>query len=196
MASLPPEIPVPDKVEERPLTKKELKAEKKLERKAKKARKNGIPEISMPVIPKDPLNMETFFKQMEDVKTGLDKIGENCDSVERSHQLIIQSVAEAEIKEQEAFISAYMNATNQTLVEVRETLEAMDHETKALAPIAPRGSGDLRMRQINHAALVEKFANLMKRLQDIQQKATSKHHSQIERQYKISNTHPSPLINI
>jgi t-SNARE complex subunit (syntaxin) len=184
-------MPASGKVEERPLTKKELKAKRKLEKKAKKASKKGVPEISMPVIPKDPLNMEAFFKQMEEVKADLDKIRENCDAIERSHQLILQSVVEAEIKEQEACINAYMNTINQTSVKVRKTLELIDYETKALTPIAPRGSGDLRMRQINHAALIDKLANLMKRLQDIQQGATSKHHSQIERQYKISNT-PQP----
>lgn len=130
--------------------------------------------------------MDQFFHQVEEIKGALGKIEENCDAVDAAHQIIINSVSEEEIREQEAVIAAFVDSTNRLSISTRQTLQRMAEQTEALAPTAPTGSGDLRMRQANHAGLTQRFSALMKRLQDIEQQACTKHQAQIERQYRIS----------
>ena len=142
-----------------------------------------------PASPPDPLHMETFFPAVEDIRTNLDKIESNCDAVDRAHQTILSSASETEIREQEAIISGYIHSTNQLSGVVKDEIEQMEAETERLEPNAPPGSGDLRMRKINGAALLKKFTLQMKRLQEIQQHASSKHQAQVERQYRISTNH-------
>jgi t-SNARE complex subunit (syntaxin) len=130
--------------------------------------------------------MESFFQQVTKIEEDLQKIERNCDAVDMAHQIIIHSVSEEEIKEQEAIIGSFMDLTNKASASVKGLLKSMSSETEALASQAPPGSGDLRMRRVKHAALVKKFSTLMKRFQEIQQRASSKHQAQIQRQYKIS----------
>lgn len=181
-----------------PLTKKEKKTKKKLTKTEKKSGKMGTTEESAttpapPGPPPDPLHMDGFFHLVEEIKTNLDTIENNCAAVDKAHQVIASSTLEMEIKEQEAIISRYIASTNGLSTSVKAQLERMAEETERLAPDAPSGSGDLRMRKINHAALLQKFTTLMRRLQGIQQQASSKHQAQVERQYKISTA--SSLLN-
>lgn len=103
-----------------------------------------------------------------------------------AHQIIAHSVSEEEIKEQESIVSSFMTSTNKLSTSIRVKLEGIDKETDRLAPTAPPGSGDLRMRKVKHAALLKKFTSLMKRLQEIERHASSKHQAQVQRQYRIS----------
>lgn len=134
--------------------------------------------------------MDQFFRQVEEIKGALEEIERKCDAVDTAHQIIIHSVSEEEIREQEAVISAFIDGTNRLSITTRQTLQRMAEQTEALAPMAPPGSGDLRMRQANHAGLTQRFSSLMKRLQDIEQQACTKHQAQIERQYRISKPPP------
>lgn len=130
--------------------------------------------------------MDEFFRQVEEIKDSLNKIESNCDAVDVAHQVAINSVLEEEIREQEAVIAAFIDSTNRLSITTRRTLQEMAERTEALAPVAPPGSGDLRMRRANYAGLLQRFSNLMKRLQDIEQRASTQHQAQIERQYRIS----------
>lgn len=131
--------------------------------------------------------MDEFFSQVEEIKDSLSKIESACDAVDVAHQIIINSVSEEEIREQEAVIAAFIDNTNRLSIATRRTLQEMADKTGVLAPIAPPGSGDLRMRRANYAGLLQQFSNSMKRLRDIEQYASTKHQAQVERQYKISN---------
>lgn len=163
-------------------------------KKTKKRKKRDAPPPAPPPVPKDQLNMESFFQQVTKIEEDLQKIERNCDAVDMAHQIIIHSVSEEEIKEQEAIIGSFMDLTNKASASAKGLLKSMDSESEALASQAPRGSGDLRMRRVKHAALVKKFSTLMKRFQEIQQRASSKHQAQIQRQYKISKRYSEILI--
>lgn len=123
---------------------------------------------------------------MDDINVNIKRINENCDGVEVAHQLILNSIAEEDIEEQERVISGLTASTNRISLLVKERLVAMEEETRRLTPDAPAGSGDLRMRQLNQAALYQKFSAVTCRYQDIQRDAESQQHAQVERQYKIS----------
>lgn len=117
----------------------------------------------------------------------MEKMERNCDAIDLAHQIIANSVSEEEIKEQETIISGFINSTNRLSTSTRTLLDRIESITDGLVPSAPQGSGDLRIRRLNHASMVKKFRELMRRLQEIQGRASSKHQAQIERQYKISN---------
>lgn len=123
---------------------------------------------------------------MDQVNEGLEKIRQNCDAVEMAHQVIINSVSEIEITEQEKIISAFTSSTNKTSAGLRQALQSMDTDNERLAKVAPPGSGDLRIRKLNTANLMQKFSELMKKFQEIQKLAQNRNQEQVERQYKIS----------
>lgn len=123
---------------------------------------------------------------MDDILINLKRINDNCDGMELAHQMILNSVAEEDIEEQEKVIGGLTSSTNRISLLIKERLEAMEEETRQLAPTAPTGSGDLRMRQLHQAALYKKFSAATGRFQEIQREAELRQHAQVERQYKIS----------
>lgn len=123
---------------------------------------------------------------MDDININIKRINDNCDGVEMAHQVILNSIAEEDIEAQERVISGLMASANRISLLVKERLATMEEETRRLSPDAPAGSGDLRMRQLNQAALYQKFSAATSRLQNVQRDAESRQHAQVERQYKIS----------
>ena len=104
-----------------------------------------------------------------------------------AHQVIFNSVYEQDIKEQEAIINSKTAAFNSSAATIRELLATVEKETVELALIAPSGSGDFRIREMQYALAAQKFAALMSELTNLQKTANDRHQSQVQRQYRLIN---------
>lgn len=78
-----------------------------------------------------------------------------------------------------------MAKVNQITNRSRSILQEMDQVTKQLATTAPKGSGNMRMRESNYRQLSKSFMDVMKEYQKMQITYQDKYRAQLQRQYLI-----------
>ena len=130
--------------------------------------------------------MQDFFQDVELTNIDLEKIKRNTDEITLAYQIALRSTEENVRNEQDVIINRLTASTNEVSLRIRDRLQMMDENTNTLESKAPPGSGDLRMRRINQAALTKKFSDRMEAFKKVQSDAHEHKQSEIRREYQVS----------
>ena len=134
----------------------------------------------------DILKMKKFLSTYQDVEKSLETVKMRVDDCEQCSRRLLDATTEQQLSEEECRMNLLINSIDNICNENRIKLETLKVENDNIAKVAPRGSGDLRMRRIKTAALANKFASLISRFQNVQRNARLENTDLIQRQYKIS----------
>lgn len=85
----------------------------------------------------------------------------------------------------EEIIERIFATNNKVALEIKAMLGSLQADNERIKAIAEKGSGDIRMRVLQHASLTRQFANAMKGIQDAQKDFKEKHKQALIRNYLI-----------
>ena len=130
------------------------------------------------------LEMDTFFKQVEAIKKWNGQIDMLRGEIERMHK---QALSAANIEESATTsqqIGMLTAKVNKIVDDNRTAVDAVETRNNELAAIAPKTSGNMRMRADNHRQLSQQFVRVSQRFQKMQSEYRKKYEAQVIRQYK------------
>lgn len=131
------------------------------------------------------MEIPIFLEQDKEIRDHLAKIKTYAEQIEKQHTISITTTKQDEVEACSAKVKLLTGNLNQLSNQTRMILKNMDERTKELAPLAAKGSGSLRMRQVKQRQLVESFTAVMKKYKKSQEKFDEKYKAQLERQVKI-----------
>ena len=130
------------------------------------------------------LEMDTFFKQVEAIKKWNGQIETLKNEIEKMHK---QALSAANIEDSATTsqqIGMLTAKVNKIVDDNRRLLTAVETRNDELAAIAPKTSGNMRMRVDNHKQLSQQFVRVSQRFQKMQSEYRKKYEAQVIRQYK------------
>lgn len=133
------------------------------------------------------MEMSVFFEQVREIEGHIKKIHSYTEQIEKQHATAINSTNEEEKALCSQKLEQLVSGLTQSSNYCRATLKSIDAKTNELAPIASKGSGSLRMRQVKQRQLVDSFTSEMKKFKKMQERYNEKYKVQLERQVKIVN---------
>jgi t-SNARE complex subunit (syntaxin) len=113
------------------------------------------------------------------------KIGTYRDQIEQAYRKALTSATESEVERMEEIIERILATNNKVALEIKAMLDTLQADNERIKAIAEKGSGDIRMRVLQHASLTRQFANAMKGIQDAQKDFKEKHKQALIRNYLI-----------
>ena len=130
-------------------------------------------------------NLKSFFETVNEIRSGIDFVGEGTENIRKKHKMIMTEVRSEEIKrlkcEADLIVKECTNRANQ----VRKLLKAMDKTLKKLSESVDPSSADLRMRTTQKTQLTKKFLDTMNDFQNMQVEHKDKQRQQLQRQFLI-----------
>lgn len=130
------------------------------------------------------LEMDTFFKQVEAIKKWNGQIETLRTEIEKMHK---QALSAANIEDSATTsqqIGMLTAKVNKIVDDNRRLLTAVETRNEELTAIAPKTSGNMRMRVDNHKQLSQQFVRVSQRFQRMQSEYRKKYEAQVIRQYK------------
>ena len=130
------------------------------------------------------LEMDTFFKQVEAIKKWNGQIELLKNEIEKMHK---QALSAANIEDSTTTsqqIGMLTAKVNKIVDDNRRLLTAVETRNDELAAIAPKTSGNMRMRVDNHRQLGQQFVRVSQHFQKMQSEYRKKYEAQVIRQYK------------
>ena len=132
------------------------------------------------------VQMQAFFKQVEDIKVGIQQIKKQVQEIDQLHSKTLSTVGD-EKADSSKQVDALMDAANLSISKLRNNLKVM--EQKNLKEGADPNKADLtseqRIRVGQQSSLTQKFIEVVNEYQDIQTKYKNKYKDRIVRQFKI-----------
>lgn len=138
------------------------------------------------------LEMDTFFKQVEAIKKWNGQIETLRNEIEKMHK---QALSAANIEDSATTsqqIGMLTAKVNKIVDDNRRLLTAVETRNNELAAIAPKTSGNMRMRMDNHRQLSQQFVRVSQRFQKMQSEYRKKYEAQVIRQYKTVKPNATP----
>lgn len=100
--------------------------------------------------------MQTFFAQTNAISKKIKRIKLLKDESEKAHREVLVALDDGQVDKWETIAESIIQTFNSTALAIKDALTTLSTDNQALAAKAPRGSGDMRMRQlqVQHASLV------------------------------------------
>lgn len=134
----------------------------------------------------DLLEMNQFIKVNEEIEKSFSEVKVKVDQCELCSRQLLDATTDEDLAREECKMNILITSIDKNCFENRLKLMALSARNVELSKVAPRGSGDLRMRRLKTAALAQKFAEIISNFQNIQRASRMENNQLIERQYKIS----------
>ncbi|GAV01089.1 hypothetical protein RvY_11857-2 [Ramazzottius varieornatus] len=127
--------------------------------------------------------MDEFFKQVEDIRTAIEKVEADVESVKQKHSIILSAPTtddrdKEELEQLMANIKKTANTARGKLKTIEQQIEAEEQANKA--------SADLRIRKTQHATLSRKFVEVMTEYNRTQTDYRERCKGRIKRQLEIT----------
>ncbi|KAG7462048.1 hypothetical protein MATL_G00198400 [Megalops atlanticus] len=125
--------------------------------------------------------MDEFFSQIDEIRTGIDKIDENVVEVKKLYSVIL-SAPTSDQKTQDD-LEALTNDIKKLANNVRNKLKSIERN---LETSEERVSADMRIRKSQHAVLSRKFVEVMTKYNEAQVDFRERSKGRIQRQLEIT----------
>ena len=133
------------------------------------------------------LDMPTFYSQCSQLKENNALIARLGAEIEHRHRQALSSGSIEESASASQEISVLTAKVNTILDRNRTLIQVIGTKNAELESMAPRGSGYLRQRLVNHQQLGQQFLKVSKDFQRMQNSFKEKYINQVQRQYKVVN---------
>jgi len=147
----------------------------------------SIDDIEMGPIDGEPEEefMPEFYKEVGEIKTSMTAIRRNVKSIEDKYVLTLNSINVDQGSKYEEDLQGMLDSTNRGFSELKKKLDLMKSNNDKFAATKTATPTEVRIRSNMQNTLTQKFVEMMREYQEIQNNYKNKYKEKIERQYKI-----------
>eukprot|EP01133_Synstelium_polycarpum_P004033 gene4033-4671_t len=131
--------------------------------------------------------MPEFYTEVGIVKSLMTSIRRTTRSIEEKYVLSLNTINVNQGTKYEEDVQAMIDATNRSFSDLKKKLDTMKKGNEDYSADKHATPTEVRIRNNMHNTLTQKFVEMMREYQEIQNNYKNKYKQKIERQYKIVN---------
>ncbi|GAM21325.1 hypothetical protein SAMD00019534_045000 [Acytostelium subglobosum LB1] len=136
--------------------------------------------------------MPEFYQEVGIIKTQMTSIRKSVKSIEDKYVLSLNSINVDQGSKYEEDIQAMIEATNRSFTDLKKKLEVLKANNDKYTSQKSATPTEIRIRNNMHNTLTQKFVEMMREYQEVQNNYKNKYKEKIERQYKIVKPDATP----